>query len=220
MRITKIRDGHYAKVLSPELTGVIARLYEEIRARKREDAIQAENFQEQKTKADTVASRIASISTRYEEMDAILKRLFPVDETKAFIDRSLEVEGTVKANTFVSATEDAAPFTVASQEMVKNLNAEFINGKTVAEFETSLETKAVAINERLDVRLDEERDISENRYAPASHVNAAGPGVHPHATESTSGFMSDVDKKKMNKFSISETAPLNPTLKQVWMDIG
>lgn len=220
MRITKIRDGHYAKVLSPELNGLVGRLYEEIRQRKEEDAQQVANLQEQKVKTDIMANRIATVSIRYEEMDVILNRLFPADDTNAFLDRSLEAKGSVKAEVFVSTTENGAPFAVASQEIVENLNAEFIGGHSYAEFETSMNEKEVGINQRLDARLLEEREVSDENYVASEHVGSSGAEVHAPATEAKAGFMSEIDKAKLNKVTISATAPASPADRQIWFDLS
>lgn len=218
MRITKVKNGHYAKVLSPEFTGVIARIYEEIRQRKKEDELQKKNFEDQRLKADTIASRIATISIRYEEMDTILKRLFPRDESKSYIDRPLEVDGAIKAHNFISTTEGDAPLVVESRQLVRNLNAEYIGGKSVAEFETELNMQAEGIKSRMDARLAEELTGLEEDYAPKAHVGAGGPGVHPYATTDQAGFMSDLDKLKLDKLVISETPPENPKVGQVWIE--
>ena len=231
MRIAQTSDGRYVKVLSPQMQGLIGRLYEEIRQRKETDARHDETLATHENQMELISSQMETMLIRYAEITDILRRLFPEDEPVANIDRALEVNGSVKAKTFISTSTDTPAFTVSNNLLIENLNAEFIQGQSLQDLYNTMDEKVEALNQDVTERMDEYAEYVEQHYAPIEHVNAGGPGVHPYATYELAGFMSPLDKlhhdqmkQKLDTFElpggilIGSNAPEQPKLMQVWID--
>lgn len=226
MRIAQTEGGRYIKVLSPQEEGMVGRLYKEIQDRKASDASTNQSLDNQSNQIGVLSSQVDSMTIRYAEISNILSRMFPENEPIAVIEKPLEVNGSVKATTFISTETDNPPFSVASQGLNKNLNAEFINSKSLDDLEDIMDEKVLALDTTLSGRMDDAKEQADKDYAPMSHVNAGGPGVHPYATELEAGFMSPEDKQKCNRIDLpggivaSYEAPQTPLDKQLWIDMN
>lgn len=224
MRIAQTADGRYVKILSPQMQGMIGRLYKEVNDRKSSDDQQNANIQNQSNKIGILTSQVDAMTIRYTEMTDILRRMFPENEPIAVIEKPLEVNGSVKATTFVSTETEDAPFSVASTALNQNLNAEFLNGNSLTDVHQTMDNKVQDLNDDVTDRFTLAKQQADADYAPIDHVNAAGPGVHPVATQTVEGFMSASDKLKLDRMElpggmiISNTAPVAPRLQQIWID--
>lgn len=190
MRIAQTTDGRFIKVLSPELQGLIGRLYKEIQERREADSEHNELLEEHSSSIVLVQSKLDMLLVRYAELTGMLNDLFPADEDYAIIERPLLVTERVTALQFISEIVTEAPFEVASTIQVDNLNAHYLNGKT------------------------------SDAFAPIEHVGASGDAAHPLVTHSASGFMSTTDKKKVDGMTVSKTAPSNPAVNHIWFDLN
>jgi len=226
MRIAQTADGRYIKVLSPQMQGVIGRLYKEIEDRKRTEGTQDTTIVNQTNKIGILTSQVDAMTIRYTEMTDILRRMFPENEPIAVIEKPLSIAGSIKATTLISTEAVAAPLEVASAALVNKLNVEFLGGDNIDTIRTRIDDKVQVLAQSTTLKFTTERTTSNGAYAPIAHVNAAGPGVHPVATQAIAGFQSASDKLKQDRLElpggmiISNTAPVAPRLQQVWIDVN
>jgi hypothetical protein len=226
MRITKTQDGRYVKVLSPEIKGILTRIQNESQARRKKDEKIDGILSQYSNAMSVISSQLETMLVRYAEVSEILRKLFPEDELFCFLGRPLHVSGYTKSDRFIASATTNPPLEVISTMMVENLNVEYLGGKTREEIQAYTDALVDALKADLLNELAGLTEESSLLFAPYNHVNAAGPGVHPAVTYDKSGFMSGVDKKKLDGLELpggivlSEEEPENPKMMQVWIDLN
>jgi hypothetical protein len=146
MRIEKTSDGRFIRILDPAMQGLIGRLYQEINQRKMDYMTHEDTMMALDHSVELLDSQIQTLVIHYAEVSAALEKLLPVGSELAFIDRTLLVDGYVRALQFIGTTISEPPLIVASSVMVDRLNVDKIHGQTL-----------------LDL---------DNRFAPMVHMHA------------------------------------------------
>lgn len=241
MRIAQTTDGRYVKVLSPQFQGMIGRMYQEVKERKEQGETFSEKFIDHENKMLLMTDQIDTMQIRYNEISSTVNQMFPENELVAVIDRPLRIEGDIRGTAFHSTTVVEPPMTVLSSLMVNNLNAHYIGGVDLAGLTAVMDEKDSALNAFLLAEIRDVETRTKAGYAPISHINAAGVGVHPYADYSLGGFMSPVDKKWIDDtrdnlaeelvkientgniilpagIILSDTTPSSPVRNMVWID--
>lgn len=225
MRIAQTTDGRFVKILSPEMQGLIGRLYQEVRERKDQGVLFDAALDSFQNELSIIDSQIDTMVVRYNEVMNILRKLFPENENIARIDRPLEVSGSVKADRFIATSVAMPGLEVANQLLITNLNAEFVGGKKYTDIEYTIGQKVLELENTIKDLLAQ-RDIDDaEKFAPASHVGSGGTGVHAYANYTDAGFMSPTDKRKIDDlkipgFTISATPPATPKASHIWIDVN
>jgi hypothetical protein len=146
MRIEKTSDGRFIRVLDPAMQGLIGRVYQEIDQRKMDYMNHEDTMMALDHAVELLDSQIQTLVIHYSEVSAALEKLLPVGSELAFIDRTLLVDGYVRALQFISTTVSEPALIIANTIMIDRLNVDMIHGKTLADL--------------------------DNRFAPMVHIHA------------------------------------------------
>jgi hypothetical protein len=146
MRIEKTSDGRFIRILDPAMQGLIGRLYQEINQRKMDYMSHEDTMMTLDHSVELLDSQIQTLVIHYAEVSAALEKLLPVGSELAFIDRTLLVDGYVRALQFQATTISEPPLIVASTVLVDHLNVDMIHGQTL--------------------------DDLDDRFAPMIHIHA------------------------------------------------
>lgn len=91
MQLERTTDGRYVKVLSPELRGLIGRVYGEIRERKDSDALFTAQIDQNTLKTTQLENNLNTIMIKVNYATETLEKMFPIESANAYIERNLVI---------------------------------------------------------------------------------------------------------------------------------